>query len=375
LTLVAVVAVGSLLVACGGVNKSQTAAPKLVTGVELETVRLQSSPAITQAVGTVQASNTSVLSAQIEGTVREMRVKAGDHVRRGEVLAVLDDRTPRAQLSLAEAGVEEASEGLVEMDHAIAAAQANLAFANATYERYEGLLAKNSVSRQEFDEARTRYQAALAGEQALEAKKKQVEAKEQQARSQQASAETLYSYSRVVSPLDGVVVAKAVDAGTVVMPGTPLLTVEDTSHYRLEVSVPEDLLPGIRLGQQHSVSLQEGNFKGRVVEIVPTADPASRTFIIKLALPADCGCRSGEYGKAALPGRMDASLVVPRSAVVERGELQGVFVANGNGVLQFRLVKTGREMGDSVEILSGLSVGERVAISNLDELQDGERVM
>jgi multidrug efflux system membrane fusion protein len=364
----------SLLAACGSGKKSESVSSAVVTGVRLETVRLQPSSEMLQAVGTIQSINTSVLSAQIGGTIREMRVKAGDRVRRGEVLALLDDRAPQAQLDMAQAGVEVASQGLVEMDHAIQAAQANLQFAHATYERYQGLLAKNSVSRQEFDDAQTRYKAALANEEALEAKKKQIEAKERQARSERSSAETLYSYSRILSPLNGVVVTKAVDVGTVVMPGAPLLTVEDDSRYRLEVSVPEDLLGRVELGHEVAVALPEGDFKGRVAEIVPAADPASRTFIVKVNLPQDCHCRSGEYGKATLPEGVDERLLVPRSAVAERGELEGVFVANENGILQYRLVKTGRVTGKSVEILSGLSAGERVATSKVDQLQDGMRV-
>lgn len=374
LILFAVLVGTSLLAACGSRAKSGSVAPSVMAGVRLETVHLQSSFAMIKAVGTVRSINTSVLSAQIEGTVREMRVKAGDRVRRDEVLALLDNRTPRAQLSMAQAGVEEASQGLVEMDHDLQAAQANLAFAHATYRRYQGLLAKNSISRQEFDEARTRYQAVLANEQALEAKKKQLEAREQQARAQQSSAETIYSHSRIVSPLNGIVVAKDVDAGTVVMPGTPMLSVEDDRSYRLEASVPDEYLSKIKLGQPLPVTVPEGRFTGRITVVVPASDPASRTFTIKVTLPGNCECQSGEYGAAYLPVGTERRLMVPRSAVVEKGELEGVFVANKKDVLEFRLVKTGRMAGDSVEIVSGLSSGERVAISNVDQLQDGLRV-
>ncbi len=373
ISLSAVLAASLLLAACNGGQQSKSPARRVVTGVQLQTVRLQSLPAMIDAVGTVSSVNTSVLSAQIAGTVREIRVKPGDRVRRGEVLAVLDDRAPLAQLGMAKAGVEEASQGLVEIDHDLQAAQANLQFATATYKRYQGLLAKSSISPQEFDGAQARYKAALANEQALEAKKKQIEAKQQQARSQQSSAQTLYSYSTIVSPLTGVVVTKAVDAGTVVMPGTPVLTVED-ARYRLEVSVPEELMGSIRLGQEVAVSLRKGEFQGSVTEIVPAADPASRTFVVKIDLPQDCGCRSGEYGKASLPLGVDKSLLVPRTAVVRRGELEAVFVANQNRVLEFRLVKTGRMTGGRVEILSGLSAGEQVAVTKVDQLQDGEQV-
>lgn len=365
---------GSVLAACGSRHLSQGPAPSAVQSVQLQTVGRRSSPVFVDAVGTVQSVNTSVLSAQIGGMVREIRVKPGDRVRRGEVLALLDDRTPRAQLSAAEAGVNEASEGVNEIDHGIQAAQANLRFARSTFERYEGLMAKNSISRQEFDDAHTRYKEALANEQALEAKRKQVEARQRQARSQASVAETLYSYSRVVSPLNGVVVTKAVDTGTVVMPGAPLLTVEDNSRYRLEASVPENVAGNVRLGQLLAVSIPEGDFEGRVTEIVPVADPSSRTFTAKVDLPPNCKCRSGEYGKVRVRMGAAEALFVPQSAVIERGELEGAFVAGENNILHFRLVTTGRVSGGQVEILSGLNPGERVAVSNVDRLRDGERV-
>jgi multidrug efflux system membrane fusion protein len=362
------------LAACGSAEKAKEAQPETIHGVQLETVRLQSLPDLYEATGTVRSATTSVLSAQISGTVREVRVKPGDHVRRGQVLAVIDDRGPRAQVAAAQAGVEEATQGLAEIEHSLQAAAADRQFAEATFRRYQGLLDKNSVSRQEFDGAEAKYKAAEANQQGLEAKKKQIEARGEQARSQQESAETLFSYSRVTSPLDGVVTAKAVDAGTVVMPGMPLLTVEDPGHYRLEANLPEQLLPKVTLGTAVDIRTEHGKLEGRVAEIVPAADTASRTFLVKLDLPRDCGCRSGEYGTAGFAVGAEQRLSIPRSALVEHGELEGVFVANPQGVLEYRLVKTGKDLGERVEILSGISEGDRVAISEVDRLRDGVRV-
>lgn len=360
--------------ACSKDEKAQSASGETIRGVQLETVRLQAAPDLYEATGTVRSATSSVISAQIGGTVLEVRVKPGDRVARGQVLALLDDRTPRAQLSVAQAGVEEAAQGLAEIEQALQAAAAERQFVEATYKRYQGLLEKNSVSRQEFEGAESRYKAALASERALQAKKRQIEARGQQAHSQQESAQTYFSYSRVVSPIDGVVTAKSVDAGTVVMPGTPLITVEDPSRLRLEASVSERLISKMKLGMSVSVETGGGKVDGQVAEIVPAADAATRTFLVKVGLPRDCGCRSGEYGTASFPIGEEKRLSVPRLAVVERGQLDGVFVANPQGVLEFRLVKTGKELGARVEILSGLGEGDRVAISQISQLREGARV-
>jgi len=367
-------AVAGLISACGTSEQAREAGSAPVRGVQLETVRLQTVPGSYEASGTVRSATTSVLSAQISGTVLEMRVKAGDRVKRGQLLAVLDDRSPRAQLGAAQAGVEEASQGLAEGEQALQAAAADRQFAEGTYRRYQGLLEKNSVSRQEFEGAEARYKAALANERAAQAKKKQIEARGQQARSQQESAQTQFSYSRVTSPIDGVVTAKSVDAGTVVMPGTPLLTVEDTTHYRLEASLPERYLPKVSVGMPASVKTEHAALDGRVVEIVLSADVASRTFLVKIELPPDYGGRSGEYGTASFAVGEEKRLTVPRAAVIERGELEGLFVVNAQGSVEFRLVKTGKELDGRIEVVSGLAENERVATSQLDKLRDGARV-
>jgi membrane fusion protein, multidrug efflux system len=372
--LASLIAAAALWPACGSKPGNPEAALAPVAGVTVETVHVQDLPDEYNAVGTIRSATSSVLGAEIIGTVREMRVKSGDRVRRGEILAMLDDRSPHAQLAAAEAGVEASKAGLAEVESALQAATAQRKLAEVTYHRYQELLSKNSVTRQEFDAADAAYKSAVASEAAAAARKHQMEARGQEAQSQRESAQTMFGYSRIVSPIDGLVTAKLVDAGTLVMPGTPLLIVEDTAHYQLEASVPENLLPRIHVGQQAQVTTEQGRFPGSVVEVVPAADPGSRTFVAKVALPAACACRSGEYGTAAFATRELRVLAVPRSAVVDRGQLQGVYVLDSKGLVEYRLVKTGKIMGDRVEILSGLSDGDQVATSQLDRLSDGVRV-
>jgi RND family efflux transporter MFP subunit len=362
--LVLIATAAGFLAACTSQEKHPAEAAPLVSGVQTENVHLESTPQLYQAAGTIHSANTAVLAAQLGGTIREIHVNAGDRVRRGQLLAVLDDRSAWAQAQGAEAGVNEAMQGDAEADQVLKAAAADRHLAEVTYDRYQVLLAKNSLSRQEFDGAEARYQAALANERGMEARKQQVLSRRQQARSQQDSAQTYLSYSRIVSPLDGIVTARSADVGTVVMPGTPLLTVEDTARYRLEASLPEEYLRSTKAGVTVSVSTEHGPFEGRVSEVVPAADVTSHTFLVKIDLSHDRNCRSGEA----------KSLTVPSSAVVDHGELQGIFVVAADGKVEYRLVKTGKTFGNRVEILSGLAAGENVAISGTDRLRDGARL-
>ncbi len=363
-----------LLAGCGSRQPQSKPVPPVVTGASVQTVHFEPTAEYYNASGTVQSATTSVLGAQISGVVRAIYVRPGDEVRRGQVLALLDDRSVRAQLAAAQAGTEQSSYGMTEVEQALQAAKAQRRLAGLTYRRYQALLAEDSVSRAEFDQANANYQAAIARQAGLEAKEKQMEAERRQAQSEAAAARTAFSYSRIVSPLNGMVTAKSVDAGTLVMPGTPILTVEDPTHFRLQASLPEKFWGLAHVGEFVGVRLRHTDFQGQIEEAVPAADPASRTFLIKIALPQNCGCSSGDYGTAEFPVGEEKLLTVPASALVERGELEGVFVVHPDGVVEYRLVKTGRTFGDRVEVLSGLTEGDRVAVSGIARLSDGARL-
>ena len=369
-----VIIAAGLLGACASDEKRPSETRPPVSGVRTEVVQLAATRLVYQAVGTVRAANTAVLAAQLAGTVREMRVRTGDRVRLGQLLAVLDDRGVQAQVQGAEAGVNEALQGEAEVNQALKAATADRQFAEVTFNRYKNLLAKNSLSRQEYDGAEARYQAALANEGAVEAKRQQILARQQQARSQQSSAQTYLSYTRITSPFDGIVTTKNVDVGTVVMPGTSVLTIEAASRYRLEASLPEEHLASTKVGDSVAVSIGQGRFNGEVAEIVPSADTISHTFLVKIDLPSNCQCRSGDYGRASFSIGDAKRLAVPVSAVTEHGELEGVFVVRSDRSVEYRLVRTGQTFGDQIEILSGLDQGEKVAVSQTDQLRDGARV-
>jgi multidrug efflux pump subunit AcrA (membrane-fusion protein) len=363
-----------LLLACGSNKPVGGEAAGVVSGVKLETVSLAPVPQMYEAVGTVRSANVSVLNAQMGGTVSEVRVKSGDRVHRGELLAVIDDRSPRAQLEAAQAGVEEATQGLAEVEQSLQAASADRQFAQVTFTRYQTLLQKNSLSRQEYDGAEAKYKAALANERSMEARKKEIRARHQQARAQKSSAETMLSYSRIVAPLDGVVTQRSVDAGTVVIPGMPLIVVEETARYRLEASLPEELFAKVRAGEETPVATARGKVQGRVAEVVPAADPGSRTFLVKVDLPSNCSCQSGEYATALFPVEQTRMMSVPQSALVEHGELEGVYVVNPQGSVEYRLIKAGKSWGERIEVLSGLNQGDRIAVTQMEQLRDGVRV-
>ena len=344
---VAVVLAGGLG-GCSSEPQPAAAAPEVVHNVSVLPVQRADVPDLLEAVGTVRAAQTSQLASQMAGSIVEIRVHEGDRVRRGQVLAVVDDAQPRAALDQATA-VENAA------GQELAASDSDLALAQSTLQRYQNLYDKKSVSPQEFDEVKARYQAAVAH-------RDRTQAGQAQAKAALAQAHTSFSYTRIVAPFDGVITEKKADPGTLASPGIPIFVIEGMGHYRLEATVNENDLRFVRMGQQVPVvvdALQNPELKGKVTQIVPAADPGSRSFLVKIELPSDAQLRSGLFGRAQFSRGQRSSFVIPRTAVVERGQLQGVYVLDQNKVAGLRYVTLGKTSGPQVEVLAGLQEGER----------------
>jgi len=189
------------------------------------------------------------------------------------------------------------------------------------------------------------------------------------------ASEVTRSYADVLAPFAGVVVSKSVDPGSLALPGVPLFTIEREGAYRLEASVEESRLAVIRIGQPVSVTLDsiDHALEARVSEIVPAVDAASRAYTVKIDLPALQALRSGVFGRAVFQVGSRSLLEIPAAAVTERGQLQSVLVVD-NGVARTRLITTGQKNKDRVEVLSGLTAGEKVIFPFPQDLTDGARV-
>lgn len=347
--LLALVLAVAALVGCSSEQKAVSAAPETVSNVSVLSVQRANVPDLIEAVGTVRAAQTSLIASQMMGNIVEIRVHEGDRVRRGQVLAVIDDAQPRANFDRATAA--ELASG-----NEISAADSEYTLAEATYKRYQTLLGRKSVSPQEFDEVKARYEAA-------QARRDMARAGQSQARAALDQARTAAGYSRVLAPFDGVVTEKKADVGTLASPGMPLFTVEDVRRYRLEVPVNESDLRFVRAGQLVPVlidALGDKERSGKVVEIVPAADPASRSFLIKIDLPFDAAIRSGVFGRAEFRRGERPSLLIPQSSIVERGQLQGVYVLDPNRIATLRYITIGKHSGQQVEVLAGLQDGETI---------------
>jgi RND family efflux transporter MFP subunit len=164
---------------------------------------------------------------------------------------------------------------------------------------------------------------------------------------------------------------KLADVGDLAAPGKPLLELEDPAALRLEADVPEALIDRIKIGEKFKIRISTNELEGVTSEITPVADPGSRTFLAKFDLPRIDGLRVGQFGRVQIPVGEGAALRVPASAVIERGQMELVFVAS-DGRAQLRLVKTGKRVGDEIEVVSGISAGEKVVSASNAKLTDGQ---
>jgi len=332
-------------------------------------------PSTYEAVGTVRARTSTTIASKIMGSVREVKVRLGDSVAANQLLITIDSRDLDAAIREKQAAREEAASARGEVDHAVAAAQASLDLAKVTQRRMRELYEKKSISDQEYDEANARVKATQAAYDMAVAKQGQVSASIRRAAEGVASAEVMRGYAEIQAPFSGIVTEKPVEPGVMATPGTPLLTLEQSGALRLEVPVEESLVRELRVGQPVTVVLEalDRVIQAHISEISPVVDPESRAFLVKIDLPNVPQLRGGMFGRAKFPRGSRSVVVVPAAAIAEQGQLQSVLVVSDD-TARTRLITTGQKQGDLVEILSGLTAGERVVSPRPALLADGSRV-
>ena len=299
-----VVAIATAAAGCGKKQTPTTvAATDPISNVRVSKIGRSSFAETYEATGTVNAKTTTQISANLLGRVNSIVVNEGDAVKKGQLLVEIDDRDAQALLEKAQAGLREAQASLVEVDNSTAAAtaavktaEANRKLADVTFDRYRELYGRGSVSGQEYDEALARSNTAMselerakANVQTINSKKAQINARIEQAIADISNSKVRASYSRIVSPVSGVIVKKFVEPGAMASPGVPLLSIEDNSRYRLEVAVGESRSELVHVGDRVNVridALGAGDGMGIGAEILPTSDAASRSYTVKIDLPA-----------------------------------------------------------------------------------------
>jgi len=283
---------------------------------------------------------------------------------------VLDGDDLAAAARAARSATAAAEQGAIAAAAELQAAEAALTLTRASHDRIVTLQTRRSATAQELDDATAALQSAEARVAAASARSSQATLAVDSARAASDQARTTQSFSALAAPFDGIVTEKLVEPGNMASPGTPLLRVEDTGAFRLEVRVDESRAREVRKDASVPVFLGTATspVSGTVVEVSRAVASDARAFLVKIALPAVPNLRSGEFGKARFVGTPRRALTIPVSAIVRRGQLTSVFVVE-NGRARLRLVSVSES-----EVLAGLTESERVILSPPAGIVDGRRV-
>lgn len=309
--------------------------PSLPAPANTDTTRVLSVPVWYEAVGTVRSRVEAKVSPQVTGRVTSVRVEEGTLVREGDLICTLANDEFSARLEQARSGVE--------------AARAMQEQSTLNHARMRRLFDQQAATREQLEAADALKKQADAG---LEAAQQKLE-----------EAKVALGYTRITSPLTGVLARREVDPGDLAWPGKTLVVVHDAQNLRLEASVREGLISGVRSGQEVEVSITAlgRSVEAPVEEIVPSADPISRSFVVKAKLPRIEGLYPGMFGKLRLRVGERQAITVRSGAVTSVGQLSTVLLRQGDRWVR-RYVTTGETRDGVTEILSGLAADQTVGL-------------
>ncbi len=326
------------------------------------------------------------LHAKVAGYIQHIYVDIGDHVHKGQVLATLDVPEIVAQANEAMAGVHHAEEEILRAKSDVSRAEADhvALHANALRLANTDKVRPGLIAQQELDDASAKDRASEAQ---VEAAKSSLSAAKQQlevAHGNEQHYSAMSDYSRITAPYDGVVTWRYADTGALVQAGTsntsglPVVTVAEISTLRLRIPVPESIATKVRLGDPVDVQVQATgeHFTGKVARFTDALDTSTRTMQVEIDVPnPKYHLQPGMYAEVELAaGRQANALIVPVNAVQRSQTGTTVLVVDAQNRVEKKQVQTGVQSSNSVEILYGVSEGDRVIVGNLASYRDGQRV-
>ena len=334
-----------------------------VQNVTITTIHKKDVNDFYEAAGTIQSKTISVISSRIMGAVTDVLVKQGDKVVAGQKLLLIDDNDLAQRLKAAQASHNEVMKSLE-------TAKSNRTLAETTYNRYKQLYDEKAISGQEMDQMTNQKQRAVLDFQRVQASVEAAKANLNQAKIN-------LDFSQITSPIDGIVTRKNIDKGSMATPGTPLMTIEDNAGYKVETSVDESMANQMSVSMPVNVAVDSisKTFKGVVSEVVPSIDASSRTFVVKAVItedPNEHSLTNGLYARVLIPQKSRSILAVPTTAIVQKGQLVGVYVVGKENRTSYRMIRTGKTFGGDIEVLSGLNDGEKIVAASVNNVSEGE---
>jgi RND family efflux transporter MFP subunit len=347
ITQFSILAFGAFLLACSGKEENK-ATKETAVPVAVGSASVQSADHVT-ASGQVTSKETAVISTRVMGFVTSFKVKVGDKVQKGQLLATISNGDILAKRAQAQAMVTEA--------------EAALKDAQKDYERFEELYKQKSASTKEFENATLHYNS--------------IKAKAEAAHQMKNEADAMLTYTNLTAPFSGVVTQRNIDEGSMANPGMPILMVEQAGLYEVRASVSEADIARVQAGMNADLNIQSIGKKlsGKVLEVSTSSQYSGGQYFIKISIPSEPGLFSGMYVNVSIPvakiNVVTNNILVPAAALVYKDQLTGIYTVSQSNTALLHWVKTGRTYGEQVEILSGLNAEEKFILQSEGKLYNG----
>jgi RND family efflux transporter MFP subunit len=342
--LILMVALIGLITACKGKAQDETVKRPVVDQVTIINITPSIVDEVYETTGTVRSDHTSQVASRAMGVVTSLLVQEGDIVKAGQLLLTMDDRDAAQRLRAANMAAESAKQ--------------NKMLSETTWQRYKNLYDQKALSRQEMDQ--------------IETQKKVTQSEYEGAMAMADEARTYQSFTRVKAPVSGRISQKYIDVGSMANPGIPLLSIEENGSSYVEVAVDERLRNKIKTGMDAEVLVDSSSQsqRGTIRQVLPSIDSLSRTFVVKIDLKG-AQSRNGLFVRVRIPVGKKETILVPENAIVQKGQLTGVYVVDDRGVVTYRLIRTGAAYASGTEIISGLALRDRVITKGIERAKDG----
>lgn len=349
----AISAAALFITSCGREAKKKLEDNSPAISVKVNQVTTNDNSPILSVSGTIQSANSADLSTRMMGFVNKVLVNVGDKVTKGQLLVSINNTDLQAKSAQVNASITEAN--------------ADFNNAQKDYNRFKSLFADNSASQKELDDMTARYEMAKARLEAAKQMKNEVNAQ--------------YAYTNITAPFSGVVTSKNVEQGDMANPGVPLISMESPGSFEVMAMVPETEISQIKNGTEVDVIVKSINerINGKVTEVSTSSKKTGGQYLVKVALDkTDANILSGMFTTVQFPIEKKVStemVLIPMEAIVNKGQLSGVYTVSQTNTALLRWLRLGRTFGNQVEVLSGLAADEAYIVSAKGKLYNGAKII
>lgn len=341
-----------IMASCGSEDKKVATNTLPAINVKVSQVVSNGTSPFLSVSGKIQATNSADLSTRMMGYVNNVHVKVGDKVSKGQLLVSINNTDLQAKRAQVNAGIAEAT-----------AAYNN---AQKDYNRFKNLFAGNSASQKEMDDMTANFEMAKARLESANQKKNEINAQ--------------FAYSNITAPFNGTITSKTVEVGDMANPGMPLISMETPGSFEVIAMVPETEISEIKNGTNVDVLVKSINqtIKGKVTEVSTSAKNTGGQYLVKIALEkTETKILSGMFTTVQFPVERKAKtelVLIPTEAIVNNGQLTGVYTVSTSNTAMLRWLRLGRTFGNQVEVLSGLNAEEAYIVSADGKLYNGAKI-